>query len=233
MKIYLCREIVIKDLLKDNELKELNVILFSTEDKIDKNSIISLLLNRFSNYKDSFSESEQIDIENYINNLFNPNMFSDFIKCLEMGIIKNEGFDIKDIIIIDRSIFWKLYSVAIKKCTFPDNIDLPDFSIYSNYATLKSKEQKDAHKICHNYFNKDVSEYTEKNIPALKIYFIPFSVRNSKYRTKKKNINRVKKKAKKLMQVLRLHHNNIKYNMFSGKSHIVVDEFASIVIKLL
>lgn len=148
------------------------------------------------------------------------------------GTIDQDPGKKKDLLILlDRALFWQMYGIAIKKCLGEGlaKKQVNDLDFFGVLPDDINTYQKDAHRETLLSFNTDARKYSFKRTPDLKYYLHPIHSRNKSLKTKKKNIRRVEKRAKRIMQIYGLKRQG---NMFSNGRHLVPKQFAEGIIKL-
>ena len=148
---------------------------------------------------------------------------------------KSDNEKYEDLLIrLDRALFWKMYGISIKKCLGAGNakMDIPDQDYFKAIPDGINSFQKDAHMETLQHFKTDVQKYSFKRTPDLKYYLHRIHSRNKSSKTRKKNIRRVEKRAKRILQIYGLKHKESKFNMFSNGRHLVPKQFADGIIKL-
>lgn len=138
----------------------------------------------------------------------------------------------KDLLIrLNRSLFWQMYGISVKKCLGVGHSkeQIPDTVLLSVLPADMNANQIDANMKTLLSFNSDAQKYSFKQTPDLGFYLHPIRSRNKSPKTKKKNIRRVEKRAKRIIQVYGLKHEGA---MFGKGRHHVPKQFADGVIKL-
>lgn len=140
---------------------------------------------------------------------------------------KNEDLLIR----LNRALFWKMYGISVKKCLGVGyaKMQIPNQDYLNIIPNGINLCQKNAHLETLQVFNTDVQKYSFKRTPDLKYYLPPIRSRNKSPKTKKKNIRRVERRAKRIIQLYGLKQ---KGGMFNNGRHLVPKQFADGIIKL-
>lgn len=134
------------------------------------------------------------------------------------------------LILINQELFWIMYGISIKKCLGVGHAtkQIPNSEFFQVLPDDINSFQQDAHKDTLESFNTDVRRYSFRRTPDLKYFLHPIHS-NKSPNTKKKNIHRVEKRAKRIMLLYGLKQNG---DMFNQGRHMVPKQFASGIIKI-
>ena len=210
----------------DKYIDELLDAIYSETGNVE-DAIVAYLSN-FSFPSDMLYTSEVVSAlsESRNNRCYFLKRLSDLVQSkIDSG--KNKDVQIS----INRALFWNMYGISVKKC------------LGAGYAKTKIQKkdyfdiipdginsyQKDAHNKTLQHFNTDVQNYSFTRTPGLKYYLHPIRSKNKSPKTKKKNIRRVEKRAKRIMQLCGLNQSG---SMFNNGRHLVPKQFADGIIKL-
>ena len=138
----------------------------------------------------------------------------------------------KDLLIrLNRALFWQMYGISVKKCLgvgqAKKQISDPDY--FNNLPDNINSYQRSAHIETLLSFNTDAQYYSFKRTPDLKYYLHSIHARSKSPKTRKKNIRRVEKRAKRIMQLYGLKRDG---RMFNDGRHLVPKQFADGIIKI-
>lgn len=138
----------------------------------------------------------------------------------------------KDLLIrLNRALFWQMYGISVKKCLGEGQAkrQINDIVFFNVLPADINSYQKDAHFEILLSFNTNAQKYSFKCTPDLQYYLHPIHSRNKSPKTKKKNIRRVEKRAKRIIQLYGLKREG---SMFNNSRHLVPKQFADGIIKL-
>ncbi len=124
---------------------------------------------------------------------------------------------------------WTLMTIAMKKCLGAGNAQktITDFKQYVELLSdIESPQQIITHKKCITAFNTNANDYTYNNLEGLSDYL--HRIRSNKQiKTRKKNLSRVLKKSKRIMQAYKLANNGLEDRIFSKGRYLVPDQLAN------
>lgn len=228
-----CADIIIKDAISDDNADRLLDVLFSKEKGIDSVELISFIKERAAIYSFKYDIDTNKNIAEYIEQLSTDN-------CKQESFVLQLGAELSSQITPSQSeltklnyiVFWSMFAIAEKKCIGLPNVEITDIPYFFNMLPPLTSKQKDAHNSCIKAFNLNADSFSLKNNSLLRLFLHPFHSKNKRLRTKKKNLHRVLKTTKKIMLVNKINHRKNSYNIFSGKSYIVPDQFTKIIIDL-
>lgn len=215
----------------------------------EKNSFLDVLYTDDSNIRrnellqfarDNFSSVDDLEVIEYIDLLYTDNdAYNNFLIKLREKLISQiiddlgkpyNSFAIES---IDGSVFWLMYVVAIKKCIgteyATDRLECKKY--FDTIPTTLNQYQTDAHKDCLAYFNMNVNVFSLKKTPQLRLFLHRFHSKNKTLKTRKKNLRRVERRAKKIIQVNKLAHRG-KSKIFSNGRYLVPGQHAAAIAKL-
>lgn len=224
-------KILLDDISSEENFERLFNIIFADDHLIDKELVISFLQERVNVIESSLNESDKESIKNYIKKLRNDLDEFDYLLIKIQETLINPA-DQYLLLRLDYSIFWTLFSISIKKCISSPLSQINNVNDYYSQVTLDTPQLRKAHKECIDAFNLNSDRFSLKTDPMLKLFLHSFHSKNKKIRTRKKNLQRVLKTTKKVMQAKKINDRlNPRYNIFEGKTCIVPDEFTKYVIK--
>lgn len=145
-----------------------------------------------------------------------------------------KDYDTIRIACVESFVFWSMYAIAIKKCIGTEHVtDVIEESEYfgANSEPL-NRFQTESHRECLRKFNMDAGKFTLKNTQELRMFLHKFGSKNKSIRIRKKNLHRVERRAKKIMQLNKLVHGGKSKSMFSNRKYLVPGQFANIILKL-
>ncbi len=221
---------LVKLVAKEENFPELFKIIFSCDDGIDQQQMLDFINESVNNEPDA-----PILLAAVIDSLQeDKTLFDSFLSELHAetsrrfrrasgynpvpGKIYNET--------MTPGIFWMMMAISMKKCLGTEHAkDTLDFQELCNNFQSLNDEQKRTHKECVGFFNLNADRFTFKNNKYLGIFLHKFHSKNKQVRTRKKNLHRVTRRVKKMMQVYRLSHNNNRRSMFSDGRHEIPDQF--------
>ncbi len=227
-------EQILTVITSDEKKDELLDVLFKDDDKIDKTELLDFLKRTFDNC-DSFNVKTCIDI---IAN--NPDAYGHLlIKLQEMLISQltkdmNSGFGTVSIASIDSYAFWTYYTISVKKCLGIEHAGdkLSEIIYFRAISPAKNKPQKECQTTCLESFNFDAINFSIKDCPTLRVFIHKFHSKNKRLKTRKKNLRRVQRRARKILQISKLAHNGKSMALFSQGRHVVVKDFADAIVKI-
>lgn len=228
---------LLDDVVSDDDNNDkLHEILFSNDDGIDQEPLILFFEDRvnelYTSSKIDKKGKEELLLYLNVTRTDEKNYTIFLTLLMKKFFTQNYNNDKCDFVYrINKYMFWCYYAISIKKCLNApfEKIILHD---YRKYVKNGTPQQEDARTRCVSSFNLNSSDFKVKELPMLSLFSIPIrSVKKNKI--KKKNINRILKKAKRIMQIIKIRDYNAKakYNIFQGKAHLIPEEFSSYVIK--
>lgn len=227
-----CTDIIIQDAISDDNVDRLLDVLFSKEEGINNVELISFIKERASMYSSKYDIDTNKNITEYIDQLSADN-------CKQESFILQLGAELSGQITSSQSeltklnyrLFWSMFAIAEKKCIGSPTVKITNTSYFKMFSPLTSEQEK-AHTFCINAFNLNADSFSLKKDSNLRLFLHPFHSKNKKLRTKKKNLHRVLKTTKKIMLVNKINHRKNSYNIFSGKSYIVPEQFTKLIVDL-
>ena len=228
-----CSNIIIQDAISDDNVDRLLDVLFSKEDGIDSVELISFIRERASMYISKYDIDTRKSIAEYIDQLSADN-------CKQESFVLQLGAELSSQITPSQSeftklnymVFWSMFAIAEKKCIGSPTVKITDIPNYFKSLSPLTQKQENAHTACIRAFNLNADSFSLKKNSQLRLFLHPIRSKNKKLRTKKKNLHRVLKTTKKIMQVNKINHRKNSYNIFSGKSYIVPEQFTKIIVDL-
>lgn len=228
-----CTEIIIKDAICDDNIDCLFDVLFSKEDGIDNVALISFIKKRASIYSSEYDADTNKNIAEYIDKLSTDNSRQEsFVLKLGAELSTQITSSQSELTKLNYMVFWSMFAIAEKKCIGSPTAEITDLSNFFDMLPSLTQNQINAHTACIKAFNLNADSFSLKANSQLRLFLHPFHSKNKRLRTKKKNLNRVLKTTKKIMQVNKINHRNNSYNIFSGKSYIVPEQFTKILVNL-
>lgn len=222
-------KIIVEDLIKEECSEMLFEVLFASEKGINMSKMIDFMIERFNVYKNEYSLSEQNEILNYIDCVRkSQKMFDELIMEIKESLTEKYEFDAGEIGKLDYSKFWHMYAVAIKKCTSMHNDVLDEYEYFKN-VNATTLRQKMAHKACIKGYSYDSNKISKKGHPELNLFIHGINIRSRKKMVAKRNIERVWRRTKKLMQIHKIRCRFDEYNFFIGKCEKVPRDFADVI----
>lgn len=229
-----CTNIIIKDAISDDNVDHLLDVLFSKEKGIDSAELISFIKERAVIYSSQYDIDTNKNIAEYIDQLSTDNYKQEsFVLQLGAELSSQITSSQSELTKLNYMIFWSMFAIAEKKCIGSPTVKITDIPYYFNMLPPLTTEQKKAHTSCIKAFNLNADSFSLKKNSHLRLFLHPFHSKNKRLRTKKKNLQRVLKNTKKIMLVNKINHRKNSYNIFSGKSHIVPEQFTKMIIDLL
>lgn len=221
---------LVKLAAKEENFPELFKIIFSCDDGIDQQQMLDFLSTSVNKEPDAPAslliaiDSLQKDdalFKSFLSEL-NAEMSQKFRRAPGYdpvpGKIYNEA--------MTPAIFWMMMAISMKKCLGAeharDTVDLQE--LFDKFQSLND-DQRRAHRDCVNHFNLNANHFTFKNNKYLGIFLHKFHSKNKQVRTRKKNLHRVTRRMKKMMQAYQLSHMGKQRSMFSNGRHEIPDQF--------
>lgn len=226
-------DIIIQDAISDDNTDRLHDVLFSRGDGIDNEKLISFLRERASMYSSKYDIETNKCIAEYIDQLSTDNCKQEhFILHLGAELSHQVTHFPSELTKYDYMVFWSMFAIAEKKCIGLPAAKITDIQNYFKLLSPLTQQQENAHTACIKYFNLNADSFSLKQNPQLRLFLHPFHSKNKKLRTKKKNLHRVLRPTKKIMQINKINHRKSSYNIFNGRSHIVPEQFTKIIVDL-
>lgn len=228
-----CIDIIIQDAISDNNVDRLLDVLFSKEDGIDSVALISFIKERASMYSFKYDIDTNKKISEYIDQLSTDNSRQEnFVLNLGAKLCSQIPSSQSELTQLNYMVFWSMFAIAEKKCIGLPTVKITDPSNFFKMLPPLTPNQENAHTACIKAFNLNADSFSLKANSQLRLFLHPFHSKNKRLRTKKKNLNRVLKTTKKIMQVHKINHRKNAYNIFSGKSYIVPEQFTKMIVNL-
>lgn len=213
-------------------------IIFSDDHQIDRQKMLNFL-SRLVKKADS-SEANFHEIEEALRSIQNNGYcYQKFLECLKLALVSPDDpnystISLEHIDVLDIDVFWSMVPIAMKKC-LGSNFAKATINNNQNYfsampADLNSK-QIDCHQRCINSFNLDANTFSRKEYKELGVFLHSFHSKNRRPLTRKKNLKRVERRTKKIMQAYKLAHNGMKSNIFSDGRYKVPSQFSDYISK--
>ena len=221
---------VIEDIM-ENAKDELETLIFEEERTVNQNKFVELLRKRYETYKDNLDDEDRKIIYDYLTTL-NKKEIDYLLFLIEDHLCSSEGKDDLDpdkIEQLDWDCFWFPFSIACKKCINNPTAEIVNREDYFKFVQITTSQQREAHITCVEGFGMDCRKYTRQSLYCLDQFMHPIRYSKS-IKRKKKNINRVLRRTKKIMQINKLAHRNGEYNIFIGQTQIVPEQFVKYVI---
>lgn len=216
-------------LLSDGNLEAILDVLFSKKEVVNNEIFVDGL-------REIASEKLGKTFDTYFDQLkTDTNEFNYFIGLMGKFLWKNTFMGELDefvIVTLEELTIWLLFAVSIKKCLGIRYAKekLTETRYYPEMRYSVNDEQKKAHSQCVSYFSNDVSRFSLKRNPLLRIFLHSFHGRNKAIKTKKKNIRRVIKRAERYMILNRLYHRN--ECVFQNGKYLVPKQFGETIIRI-
>lgn len=228
-----CTGIIIQDAISDENVDRLLDVLFSKEDGIDSVALISFIKERALVYSSKYDSDINKNIAEYIDQLSTDNSRQEsFILQLGAELSRQITSSQIELTKLNYMAFWTMFAIAEKKCIGSPTLEITDLPIFFKMLPPLTPKQEDAHTACIKAFNLNADSFSLKTNSQLRLFLHPFHSKNKRLRTKKKNLNRVLKTTKKIMQVNKINHRKNSYNIFGGKSYIVPEQFTKMIVNL-
>lgn len=227
-------EYILSTITSDDSKNSLLDVLYFNDTNIDKTALVEFI-------RKSLTPIVDTDLDKIITLLDeNHDVYTYFLIKLQEKLISQitndlgKNIDAFSITSIEHFVFWSMYVVAIKKCIgteyAKETISPPQY--FSLIPNTLNKYQIQTHNECIDSFNMDINCFSLKNTPDLRIFLHSFHSKNKSIKTRKKNLRRVQKRAKKIMQVNKLAHGGKSKAMFSNGKYLVPEQFANAIVKL-
>lgn len=227
-------DLILDAVTSDDKKERLLNVLYVNDSEIDKSALLNYI-------RDCVAPISTKEIAEYINLLDNNcddykffliKLTNKLFAQIQDGL--GENYDPFYIASIERSVFWSLYVIAIKKCIGTENAaaTLTINEYFHEIPNDLNKYQKNTHSDCLDIFNMNINKFTLKNTPDLRLFLHSFHSKNKSLRIRKKNLSRVKRRALKIVQVNKLANNGKSKSMFSNGQYLVPEQFAAAIVKL-
>lgn len=221
---------IVEDITGDGCADDLNEALFSNDKNIDYDKLLSLLEFRYEYYSGKLTDEEKEMVRDYLCNIQdNENELEYLIFSIENKLSEDESLAKEKIIALEFTAFWILFSIACKKCVDDSNAKFIDHSNFLERFVITTDQQKEAFLLCKKGFEMNSKRFSRGKTYNLDL-FLPTIRSNKNIKKKKKNIHRVLRRTKKIMQINKMAHRNNGYNIFMGKTYLVPDQFVKTVI---
>lgn len=228
-----CVAIIIQDAISNDNADRLFDVLFSKEEGIDSLKLISFIRERAAKYSSNYDIDTNKNIAAYIDQLSTDvGKQESFVLQLGTELSRQITPSQSELTKLNYILFWSMFAIAEKKCIGLPNVKITDTQSFYDLLPPLTAKQKKAHNSCIKAFNMNADSFSLKNNSSLRLFLHPIRSKNKRLRTKKKNLHRVLKATKKIMSVYKINHRNQSYNLFSGKSYIVPDQFTKMIIDL-
>lgn len=223
-----CINLLIQESISDKNADQLFEIIFDKDLQVDTKKLLAFLYDIADSLEGELTQ--KTDTKNYVKVLEDTDDELDyFLLKLRDALISPESKAAFSK--LDYTLFWNMFAIAEKKCIGAPYSSIDDEASFFSQVIVDTSEQKKAHKECINGFNMDSDRFSRATDPMLKLFLHPFHSKNKKLRTKKKNIHRVLKTTKRVMQAYKISHRHDSYNIFVGKCYVVPDDFTKYVVK--
>lgn len=227
-------EIIISELISDKNNDELTNVLYFCNKNINKIEFLQFISNCIkskSNDKISkYINKLNTDSEEY--DYFLVNLNKKLLKELEEQI----GYNIGSYFIesLDKDVFWTVYVIATKKCLGTDNFSTSytKTEYFNSIHETLNADQISTHNYCLDIFNLGIQNSTIKNTPYLKVFLHNLHIYNKSKKIRKKNIQRIRKRAQKIVQLSKFAKNSQCKTIFDNGNHKVSKQFSDAIIKL-
>ena len=234
------REFLLDIAADDCYCDEMLRICFHDDNCIDKKSLLSFLRKQTS--ATGIPQADKDFVCSYIEEINNDDWeYIVFLRLLKIRLIDtlfaSAGYTHKVDYYDSLSplTFWAYSVIAMKKCLGrgKSQVVISDTNLYYSLIPMQiNQAQKDSHDNCIKIFSRDADEYSVHEHEELRLYLHPFRSKNQKLKTQKKNLSRVVKRVKRIMQINKLSHNKLQGNMFSDGRYVVPEQFAECIKKL-
>lgn len=223
--------ILLNDINSEDNFDRLFDVIFSNDYIIDHNLLVSFLQERYSVIAPSLSDGDKESINTYINELSSDlDELNYFLIKIQRLLIDPDEHSL--MLRLDHSAFWTFFAISIKKCVSSPSSKIENTEDYYSQVTTNTSQQEKAHQKCIAAFNLNSDKFSLRTDPMLKLFLHSFHSRNKRIKTRKKNLHRVLKKTKKIMQAKKINdRTNSNYNIFIGKTYIIPEEFAKYIVK--
>lgn len=224
-------DFVVNDAINEDNIDELFKVIFADDLKIDFKKMSEFLNSRYDVYCKQFSKDVQSEMKIFLEDIYtDPQKFDDLILNIKCLLVSENSFSEDIINMIDSKIFWFMFAISVKKCVGQPLSKIDNTEEYFSYMNVETEEQKNAHIQCINAYSNDCNNFSLKRNPELCLFLHKFGSKNKKIKTKKKNVSRVVRRTKKLMQIYKISHRHNSYNIFKGQCHIVPEDFAKMIV---
>lgn len=227
-------EHILNCITTDGKKQDLLNVLYTDDSTIDKSTLLNFVQECLSPVDDT-SLSQSIDLL-YTNHDVYTHFLAKLKDKLVSQIIDDLGKEYDPLLFesIDAFMFWSMYTIAIKKCIGAEHagVKLSDSTYFDAIPDILNDYQRQSHNECIRSFNMNTNTFTLRNTPDLRLFLHSFHSKNKSYRTRKKNLRRVEKRAKKIVQVNKLAHNGKSKPTFSNGRYLVPGQFADAIVKI-
>ena len=224
-------DIILNTITSDDKKNGLLDVIYANDLSIERSDLIKYI-------RESMNPISTKEIEECINLLDTVyDHYAFFLVKLREKLVSQivedlgKDYNFFDISSIDNFTFWAMFAIAVKKCIGSEyaNTTLSPSTYFSKILINLNQYQKNAHDDCITSFNMDANTFTLKNTPDLRLFLHSFHSNNKTLRTRKKNLHRVERRVKKMVQVSKLAHNGKSKVMFSNGRYMVPEQFATII----
>lgn len=222
---------LVKLAAKEENFPELFQIIFSCNDGIDQQRMLDFLNQSVNNAPDLAATSLPAVIGSLQKDkeLF-ESFLSELLEETSRKFSREPGYD-RDLGTVYNeamtpAIFWMMMAVSMKKCLGTEHAKDTVISqaLFNKFQSL-NHDQKRTHQECINAFNYNADSFTFKNNKYLGVFLHKFRSKNKRVKTRKKNLHRVTRRVKKMMQIYKLSHKGSGHSMFSNGRHEIPDQF--------
>lgn len=223
---------VLDIITSDEKKNSLLDVLYADDSAIKKNELLQFV-------KECCSSVDDMKTFEYLNLLnTDDDVYKDFLIKLREKLISQiindlgKTYDSFDIESIDGAVFWSMYAIAIKKCIGTGHAtDRLEQKTYFDTIPPLNQYQTDTHEKCLRYFNMNANAFSLKKTSQLRLFLHSFHSKNKALKTRKKNLHRVERRAKKIVQVNKLAHGG-RSKLFSNGRYLVPGQLAAAIVKL-
>ena len=222
--------VIIEDITADDCADDLNEALFSNDNNIDYDKLLSLLESRYEYYSGKLTDEEKKVVHDYLCSVKDSKDELEYlIFSIENKLSEDDSLPKEKIISLEFMAFWMLFSIACKKCVDDPTAKFNDHSNFLERFVITTDQQKEALLVCQKGFEMNSERFSRRKTYNLDL-FIPTIRSNKNIKKKKKNIHRVLRRTRKIMQINKIAHRNNSYNIFLGKTYLLPDQFVKNVI---
>lgn len=227
-------EELVKLVVSEKNQDDFFELIFSDDNQIDREKLVDHLSRLVSDADDSKIDEERMG--EVISSIWkNELCFKRFLMLLKQGLIDPDNEDYSDpseiqLDVMDAGVFWSMVPIAMKKCL---GVGLSKIKIeneinyFSEMPADLNQKQVDCHKRCIKSFNLDAGKFSRKKYKDLGVFLHNFHSNNKRPLTKKKNLKRVERRVKRIMQAYKVAHNGMGSNIFSDGRYKVPEQFSN------
>ena len=225
---------ILNEITSDKVRDSLLEILYFNDSTIDKTAFLKFV-------RKSCTPTDDAAVVDYINSLdTDQTKYAYFLIKLRDKLVDQisddlgKRCDLFSITSIESAVFWSMYAIAVKKCIGIEKAKetLVESAYFGAVSDSLNSYQKKSHNECLKAFNMDANRFKLKDTIALRMFLHPFHSKNKALKTRKKNLHRVEKRAKKIVQVDKLARGGKSRAMFSNGKYLVPKQFADAIVKL-